>query len=134
LASSKLAAFLDHHSDFGLICPNYDGRTIYDDVVETNMTCGGRYDGSGGLAGFAMMLSSDLAKDWTFDETMMWWYGDDDVLMWTLSKGRKVGIVACAEVSENTSWTTHNDRPARFGEMVENDGEIFDKKWRSNAL
>lgn len=131
-AASGLAGFLDTHPEFGIVCPNYDGRPI-SNVVEVHDTCRGRYNGSGGLAGFAMMLSSSLSKEWKFDETMMWWYGDDDVLQWTLNKGKKAGIVSCATVSENASWTLNNDGPKGLGEMVRNDEMIFNRKWRTNA-
>lgn len=134
LSSSGLAGFLDVHPEFGIVCPKYDGRVIHGSVDEVHTTCRGRYDGSGGLAGFAMMLSADLAKEWSFDEQMMWWYGDDDILQWTLSRGRKAGIVGCSEVSNNASWTINNDGPKEFGKLVENDRLIFTKKWGNRAL
>jgi hypothetical protein len=85
------------------------------------------------MAGFAMMLSSDLVERWSFDENMMWWYGDDDVLKWTLTNERKAAILSFAKVSENCSWTVDNSRPAGFNEQVENDRRIFLKKWGSDA-
>lgn len=133
LTTSRLAECLDAHKEFGIVCPNYDGRLTPNGVVEVFTTCRGRYDGTGGLAGFAMMLSSDLTNTWRFDEKMMWWYGDDDIVQWVLSKGRKAGIVGNSSVSDNTSWTINNDSPDRFLELVENDRLIFESKWSNHA-
>lgn len=129
LSASTLAGFLDVKKEFGLICPNYDGRNSQNVVVETDTTCRGRYDGTGGMAGFCMMLSSDLCHDWRFDERMKWWYGDDDILHWTLSKGRKAGICTVTNIQGNSSWTVNSDPPKNFAALVENDRKIFELKW-----
>lgn len=129
LAVSSMAGYLDHHINTGLICPNYDMRKSDSILMETSYTCRGKYDGTGGLGGFCMMLSSDLAWNWTFDEKMIWWYGDDDLLNWVLSRGRKVGIFIPSSVSGNSSWTINNDKPENFDRIVENDKLIFEKKW-----
>lgn len=134
LTASKLAGFLDIKKEFGIVCPNYDGRHTPYGFVEVSDTCRGRYNGTGGLAGFAMMLSSDLCKDWRFDEEMMWWYGDDDVLHWVRASDRKAGIVGFSSASDNVSWTITNDGPDRFGELVENDRLVFEKKWSNRAF
>lgn len=78
---SSLANSLDKDPSIGIICPNYSTVEMTEDRQVFN-TCGSRYDGTGGLAGFAMMLRSDLAKVYSFDEKLTWWYGDDDVLLW----------------------------------------------------
>lgn len=129
LGVSTMSGFLDSHSDVGLICPNYDGRVSPEILVETSDTCRGRYDGTGGLGGFCMMLSSDLAWKWSFDEKMIWWYGDDDLLNWVRSQERKAGILTPATCTENESWTVNNDPPKDFAKIVENDRLIFEKKW-----
>lgn len=129
LSVSTMAGFLDVNTDVGLICPNYDGRISPEVLVETNETCGGRYDGTGGLGGFCMMVSSSLAYQWAFDETMIWWFGDDDILRWVISRGMKAGICVTATCAENESWTITNDPPKDFVKIVENDRLIFDKKW-----
>lgn len=129
LGASTMAGFLDKNPDAGLICPNYDRRTSPEILVETSDTCRGRYDGTGGLGGFCMMLSSDLAWKWTFDEKLIWWYGDDDLLNWVRSQDRKAGILTLATCTENESWTINNDPPKDFAKIVENDRLIFEKKW-----
>lgn len=129
LGISAMAGFLDSNPDVGLICPNYDGRRVGQVFIETDTTCRGRYDGTGGLGGFCMMLSSDLAWNWTFNEKMIWWYGDDDLLNWTRGRGRKAGIFTPATCSGNESWTINNDPPKGFAKIVENDRLIFEKRW-----
>lgn len=125
-----LSGILDVRKDFGIICPNYDKRNIYSAFQYLNQTCRGRYDGSGGLAGFCMMLAKDLVPMWSFDETMKWWYGDDDILNWvTRTQGRYAILTNLAECSNNSSWTIENDPPQNFAQDVENDKKIFMKKW-----
>lgn len=127
--ASILAGYLDTHSDAGLICPQYDSRIPNEVLIDTVETCRSRYDGSGGFAGFCMMLASDLAQQWSFDERMIWWYGDDDVIHWTLSKNRRVGICTVAFAEGNTSWTTVYDPPKDFSKIVENDRLVFEEIW-----
>jgi hypothetical protein len=124
-----MSGFLDLNPDIGLVCPNYDGRISSDTFIETRDTCRGRYDGTGGLGGFCMMLSSDLAKKWQFDESMIWWYGDDDLLNWVWERGKRAGIFVPATAVGNESWTINNDPPKDFAKVVENDRSIFEKKW-----
>lgn len=129
---SGLVRTLDEHPEVGLVCPNYSGEAIEGDYRPVAETCRGRYDGSGGLGGFAMMLRSTLAEEWRFDEEMKWWYGDDDVLRWTLfTKGMVVAISALATCAENSSWTIAHDPPADFGSVVANDRRLFIEKWGS---
>ena len=125
-----LAGLLDTHPEIGITSPNYDGRRFANVYEETDQPCRGRYDGSGGLAGFCMVLAHDLAREWFFDESMLWWYGDDDVINWvTRTKGRKAVISAFAKCSNNSSWTIENDPPKGFPQAVENDKRIFLSKW-----
>lgn len=129
LTISSIAGYIDSHNNVGLVCPNYDDRKTGTVFIDTNMTCRGRYDGTGGMAGFCMMLSADLAWQWAFDEKMIWWYGDDDLLNWVVSQNRKAGIFTPMSISGNSSWTINNDIPKDFDKIVENDRLIFEKKW-----
>lgn len=125
-----MSGILDINKDFGLVCPNYDNRILKTAFQYVNQTCRGRYDGSGGLAGFAMMLAKGLADSWRFDETMKWWFGDDDILNWvTRTKKRKAALTNLAQCSENSSWTITNDPPKDFEKDIENDRLIFALKW-----
>jgi hypothetical protein len=130
----SLASQLNADSSIGLICPNYDSREISGPYQAVSTTCRGRYDGSGGLAGFCMMLASDLRSTWRFDERMKWWYGDDDLARWVRSiRLRKVAIASNSTCSDNCSWTVKNDPPADFAEIVERDRVLFMLKWGENA-
>lgn len=128
-ACGVLASVLEHDKNLGLICPDYDDRQVSSWITEVKDTCRGRYNGTGGMAGFFMVLAKDLAKTWKFDESMKWWYGDDDVLNWTIQQGKKAAIVNIAKCSGNESFTINNDPPLNFNKTVENDKKIFESKW-----
>jgi GT2 family glycosyltransferase len=126
---SSLANSLDNDPIIGIICPNYSTVEMAEDRQVFN-TCGSRYDGTGGLAGFAMMLRSDLAKVYIFDEQLTWWYGDDDVLLWvTRTMGMHAVISHTARCQHADSVTIRTNPPANFGQLVANDGECFRAKW-----
>ena len=63
---SSLCETLDRDEEIGLVCPNYttiemsEDRPVFD-------TCRSRYDGTGGMAGFCMVLRRELVKAWEFD-------------------------------------------------------------------
>ena len=126
---SSLANSLDNDPSIGIICPNYSTVEMTEDRQVFN-TCGSRYDGTGGLAGFAMMLRSDLAKVYSFDENLTWWYGDDDVLLWvTKTMGLRAVIAHQARCQHADSVTIRTDPPADFGRLVAEDREYFRAKW-----
>ncbi len=129
---SGLLKTIEENPELGIVCPNYDKRVIEGPYFPVSMTCGGNYSGGGGLGGFCMMLASDLASKWRFDETMKWWYGDDDVLWWVRkTENRVAAICRDATCSDNESWTLTYDPPANFHADIENDRIIFEKKWAS---
>lgn len=130
---SVLGGQLDLSEELGLVCPNYDNRFIPSSYFATTTTCRGDYSGTGGLAGFCMVLAKDLRKEWSFDERMMWWYGDDDIVNWVNSKRRVSAISGITSCSENQSWTITNDPPPNFSDNVEMDKKIFLEKWATNA-
>lgn len=114
----------------GLICPNYDGRVIPLGLEHVTTTCGAQYDGTGGLAGFYMALHKDLVPKFEFDTRMKWYYGDDDVLAWTLSQGRGVAITSRTNCWGNESKTIKLNPPPNFAEDTENDRLIYESKWK----
>ena len=125
-----LSSLLDREPKLGLVSPNYDKRAFSTMLFDVAHTCRGAYDGTGGIGGFCMMLNSELVRAWRFDESMKWWYGDDDLLMWvTRICGKRASLTGLAACSTNTSWTINNDPPANFAEIVENDRLIFANKW-----
>ena len=125
-----LASFLEYDKSLGLVCPAYDYRKFADLTQDVNTVCNGRYDGTGGLAGFCMALAADLVEEWKFDESMRWWYGDNDVLMWTKQIAKRgVAIVNLARCSGNASTTVENDPPDNFIQTVMDDKLKFYVKW-----
>ena len=127
---SGCADTIDRNPRLGLCCPNYSGETITADYRAVHTTCRGRYDGSGGLGGFAMMLRSTVVPSWFFDEKMVWWYGDDDILNHVvITLGMDAGICRDSTCADNNSHTTNTDPPPGFNEIVWSDREVFDRKW-----
>ena len=125
----SLARSLNGDPTIGLICPNYStvdmsaDRDVFD-------TCRSRYDGTGGMAGFAMMLHHDLVPSWTFDENLRWWYGDDDIVRWiTRTMNRRAVISSAARCHHHDSVTIKSDPPTDFGRLVAQDRAYFDAKW-----
>lgn len=128
-ALTLCSSYLDNNDQVGLVCPNYDERSMDKVFIPTDTTCRGRYDGTGGLAGFCMVLKSSVAKKWEFDTDMKWWYGDDDLLLSVLNVfNMQAGILTLAKCKENSSWTINNDPPLNFSEIVEQDRIVFMKK------
>lgn len=126
----RMVEVMDRHPELGLCCPNYSGQLIVGDYHPVTDTCRGRYDGTGGLGGFAMLLRNTVAAMWRFDERMKWWYGDDDLLMWVQHvAGMKAGIVSYSTCSDNESWTIEHDPPANFASIVTDDFVIYREKW-----
>ena len=126
---TALAESLDSDPTIGLICPNYSSVDLCEHR-EVSDTCRSRYDGSGGMAGFAMMLSSDLVPRWKFDENLRWWYGDDDLLRWVArTMQRRAVISSTTRCIHHDSVTIKADPPADFGRLVENDRRYFETKW-----
>lgn len=125
-----MAETLDRNPELGIVCPNYSGETITDDYRSVTDTCRGRYDGTGGLGGFAMMLRNTIAADWRFDERMRWWYGDDDVLNHVTQRlDMKAGICRDSTCSDNTSFTITHDPPPGFAQIVQHDAKVYQQKW-----
>ena len=126
---TTLSESLDREPDIGLICPNYSSIDMPEDRDVAD-TCRSRYDGSGGMAGFAMMLRSDLVPHWTFDENLRWWYGDDDLVRWVTRTRRRSAVVSSkARCLHLDSVTIKAAPPADFGRLVENDRRYFEIKW-----
>lgn len=136
-AIDAMCASLDRNPDYGLVCPQYHQQVSaavqYTQDVFTETTCRGRYDGTGGMAGFCMMLDSSLVKDWRFDERMVWWFGDDDLVAHVVSKGLRATIISGARCEHAHSQTINNDPPRSFAALVERDRKIYEQKWGIGA-
>lgn len=130
---SRLARALDDPR-IGVAGGNYDGRRSSggQPYIAVETICGNRYDGTGGLPGFAMMLRGE--EGYRFPEALHWWYGDTDLLFTTLARGRMAVIVQDATC-------THLDGGGRTGDwrspamqrLVRQDRIWFMEKWRGVA-
>ena len=77
-----------------------------------------------------MVIAKDLIDEWRFDEEMMWWYGDNDIILWVSKiKGRLTGLSGSAHALNNRSQTIRNDPPPNFQEHINNDARLFKEKW-----
>lgn len=126
---ASLSDSLNENPNIGLICPNYSSEEMAADrsVVDT---CRSRYDGTGGMAGFAMMLRNNLATAWVFDENLKWWYGDDDLVRWVTQTQRLQAVISHRARCEHAdSVTIRTNPPMNFGRIVEEDAIYFVSKW-----
>jgi GT2 family glycosyltransferase/predicted O-methyltransferase YrrM len=109
------------------VSANYDNRpesrattgTPRDPVQQVEDICAGRYDGTGGLAGFAFMVRSAMfTSGYEFPEECMWWYGDNDLVASIARSNEKIGIALRAHVE-------HLDGGGKTA------GDWFDPKWKA---
>lgn len=124
---SRLARELRANGDVFSVCANYDKRPGTG-VQTVTGTCGGRYDGTGGFAGFAFMLRGE--DGYLFPEEFNWWYGDDDLVMTARANGLRVAVAleaACEHADSATGkW---NEEPLLS--LVRRDRELYMKKWKN---
>ncbi len=129
---STLAGGLRARWDVGVVGPNYDGRTDDGGVVPVDSICAGRYDGSGGLPGFAFMLRGESC--YLFPQDLNWWYGDNDMLLHHLSAGHVAGIVTAATcVHVDGGGQTGDWRSDVMKPLLEQDRKTFEAKWSGVA-
>lgn len=78
------------------VSPNYDGRPVGSGFEQVHGICANRYDGTGGLAGFAFMVKGETFREGSplrFDENLRWWYGDN---LFCLAMERVGGVYGIA--------------------------------------
>jgi len=127
---STLAKALRADPALAVVCPNYDGRDgtgveYVDDI------CSGRYDGTGGLAGFAFMLCGEAA--YRFPTDLAWWYGDSDMMMTVQKAGARAGIVLDATVEHVNGGSQTGDWNA-MRDVIAADRETFRAKWETEGV
>ena len=84
--------------DWQAVSGNYDKRP-HTDVRQVRGICAGRYDGTGGLAGFAFALRAEWAATYRFPQTLSWYFGDNDLCLAVEKAGASYGIVGDAAVT-----------------------------------
>lgn len=111
----------------------YDGRPGHG-VLPLHGICANRYDGTGGLAGFAFALSAEwLAGGFRFDEEMAWWFSDNDLCLSIERAGGWYGMVtdaACEHVGGGSNTAT----PDWWQDRIAQDRRAFEAKWPDVTL
>lgn len=137
----RLSTALRDRRDLAAVCGNYDGRTTPEAVVLTNDICAGRYDGTGGFAGFAFMVRGEwFSSGYRFPTECKWWFGDNDLVMSIAhadlhrgydDKPSRCGIVTSAHVEHLDGGSqTGGDWVSTVGaEQLEADRRAFEERW-----
>ena len=111
----------------GLICPSYANVK---DVVnrEVDYICNAVYDGTGGMAGFCMMLAKDLVPSWSFDERLKWLGGDNLLLHWITEVMNRKGVICSdARCHHDDNATFKSDPPEGWENIKKADRIIYEK-------
>lgn len=134
---SRLADALNADHRLWVVGANYDGRTAGDATVEhVTDICAGRYDGTGGLPGFAFMVKAEVfTSNYRFPVECKWWFGDADIVRYCLTRDRPPAIALHATVEHiggggqtagDVAWT-------RFSEQLQADQRAFEARWEAVA-
>lgn len=130
---SGLASALRHDPLLAAVGPNYDGRDPQGvDVQYVYDLCAARYDGSGGLPGFAFMMRGE--GGYRFPEELQWWFGDNDMLAHILYAGGRAGIVlgiTCEHVDGGSQTGDWDDPDMQT--ILAADKARFEAKWKPAA-
>lgn len=134
-----LSSGLVEHPEYMVLGGNYDGRSPGTAVVETDEICADRYDGTGGLPGFAFMVRGELfAGGYRFPENMQWWYGDNDLLLSLahtrakaphLASGYRAGVLTYAHCRHHGAGTARDWTSPEWAPILAADRVAFEEKW-----
>jgi len=134
---ARMAEALDSGApQLAAVSGNYDARPGAGLVQEVTDICAGRYDGTGGLAGFAFMVRGDwFTSGYRFPAECKWWYGDNDVVQAMVVGGYKVGIALRAEVEhlDGGGKTAGDWMAPEYAAQLEADREAFEARWKAYA-
>lgn len=110
---------------------NYDARRV-SGVQPVRGICAGRYDGTGGLAGFAFALRSEwVASGYRFPTDLDWYFGDNDLCLSLEQAGCWYGIVGDARVEHVGGGGQTSG--SLVGPSYEKDRAAFEAKWSKVA-
>lgn len=127
---SRLDHVLRSDESHGVVGACYDNREWGRGILALSVRhlCAARYDGSGGLPGFAFMLRGE--EHYRFPEELQWWYGDNDMLLTVLKSGRKALIArhaVCQHLDGGSRTGKWNDPAMQV--LLKADRERFMAKW-----
>lgn len=118
--------------EWDAVCPNYDRTpavTWKGPVLPLRGICANRYDGSGGLAGFAFAVSDAfLRTGYRFPEELKWWYGDNDLVLTLNAQARKYGMVVGVGVT-HIGGGSQTAKGHDLSGIIEQDRAAFGAKW-----
>ena len=114
-----------------MVGPNYDGRTFPEgvDCLSVKKLCNARYDGTGGLPGFAFMLRGE--DGYRFPEELNWWFGDADLLRTLLTQDRLALITrhaVCKHLDGGSQTGDWGD--PEMQKLLAADQRWFVEKWK----
>jgi len=114
----------------GLVCPKYAGESFVD--IVSNTVCQGKYDGTGGIAGFCMMLAADLVPQFRFPQEIKWWWGDNLLVDWVNKRKKRLSVItAKARCHHDHSVTITSDPPENFNQIILKDKEHYERITRT---
>lgn len=113
-------------TDASVVSGNYDGRPGVG-VQPVRGICAGRYDGSGGLAGFAFAVRAEWAGRYRFPTECAWYFGDNDLCASVEEAGGWYGVVLDALVEHVDGGSNTFGSPV--GPSFEADREAFFVRW-----
>ncbi len=114
-------------TDASVVCGNYDDRPGVG-VQPVRGICAGRYDGSGGLAGFAFAMRAEwVATGYRFPTECAWYFGDNDLCASVEEAGGWYGVVLDALVEHVDGGSNTFGSPV--GPSFEADRDAFFERW-----
>lgn len=133
---STMAEALRSDERLVAVCPNYDGREAVENLVQVHGICADRYDGTGGLAGFAFMVKSEwFQQGWEFPEDCKWWFGDNDLVLSIDLAGGWYGMATGTTVEhiDGGSKTGDWDNPVMQQQLAK-DKAAFMRRWARHGV
>lgn len=127
---SRMVEALRSDPNLVAVSGNYDGRTG-PLVQEVDDICAGRYDGTGGFAGFAFAAQGEwFQSGYRFPEQCKWWFGDNDLVMAARMSGvGKVGIAIDAHVTHLDGGSKTGGDWSAYRDQLELDRQAFEARW-----
>ena len=118
----RLSESLLSDPTIGVICPRYDQRDGKG-VIDVSGGCGNRYNGTGGVAGFAFMLRGD--SKYRFPEELRWWYGDTHMFECM----DRIGARTCMDLDVSLHHIALGGSPGSGDWTLKRDEILLDQKW-----
>jgi GT2 family glycosyltransferase len=134
-AIEATARAVSNIGDLVVACPNYDDRAGAG-VQRVESICANRYDGTGGIAGFAIFVDADLFRHgYRFPPELTWWYGDNDLVSTVVHRSTGwCGVVLDAHVIHlDGGGATGDWESPEILDVVARDAAIYQSKWGQRA-